>query len=603
MRSPLAVCLIRLPGRDIRTLHANPCDPTLLFIHAAPGSFTPRRLPHVGRMSDLRHRARNQYAVVIIFVVAHLCSSGATHAQELNATFCAGTHLATFPTSRLAAANWAGDTDSILYEAILPEERARIYEQTAGRLSRYRISAEVTPIAPGQPATISGTVEVQYVNETAAPQSEVFFRLYPNAPAYNEAAMTVSRVAVAGAPVTPTRSVDDTVLGLALPEDLAPRQSVNLELAYSAIVPVRPTQTYGIFAVDSETGTIALAHWFPLLAGQDQFGWSLDPVSRNGDPIFSNTALFDVRLVTPAGWEVAATGIELEQATSAGKTDRRFVSGPVRDFTVVTSDQFAKVSQEVGGTTVTSYFHPARTSGGDAVLRYGSSALAIFSRLLIPYPYVEMDLVEVELHGAGGVEFPQLMFMARALYDDGRARNEHYLEFVTAHEVGHQWFYAVVGNNQHFDAFIDEGVVEFLSTQIYFAEAYDAETARRQYGLEVLLWYLGVLQAGSDAIVDQPTDDFPNSSIYAAAVYAKAAIGFAEIHRLIGNDAFLAALRAYATAYEFGVGCSPALLHAFESVSHRDVAAVWREWFERANGGTVFTDEDYQELLVELGLR
>ncbi|MDQ3410840.1 MAG: M1 family metallopeptidase [Chloroflexota bacterium] len=496
-----------------------------------------------------------------------------------------------------------GDTNPELYAAILPEHRERIYAQTQGKLSRYRITATVEPRGSDQPALVSGTLQLRYVNETATPRDEIYFRLYPNAPAYAEAEMSVSSLSVAGSPVVPVLSVDNTVLQVALLDPLPPGAATDLELTFAATVPVRPMQTYGIFAVDPSTGTIALAHWFPLLAGYDESGWSLHPVSRNGDPIFSNTALFDVRLRTPEDWQVAATGIESERTTAGGVTSRRLISGPVRDFTVVTSDRFESISRDVAGTTVTSYLHPERASGGEAVLNYGATALSVYNELLIPYPYREMDLVEVELYGAGGVEFPQLMLMARSLYANDHSRNEHYLEFVTAHEVGHQWFFSMVGNNQHLDAFIDEGLVEYLSTDVYFTAVHGAETGRRQFGLEVLLWYLGMLRTGRDMVVDQPTDSFSNSSIYAAAVYAKGAIGFAEIHDLIGNDAFFSALRHYTTDNMFGVGTPGALLSAFEAESDRDAGAVWTLWFEQENGAAVFDEQDYQELMVELGLR
>jgi hypothetical protein len=498
----------------------------------------------------------------------------------------------------------AGDADPLLYDAVLPEHRDRIYAATAGKVSRYRIDARVEPpSAPGEPARVEGSVELRYVNGTSAPIHEVFVRLYPNAPAYNEAEMTVGAVSAGGEPVTTSLTVDDTVLGLTLPVRLLPDAAIDLDLTYSATVPVRPTQTFGIFAVSPDATTVALGHWFPLLAGYDQHGWSLDPVSRNGDPIFSNVALFDVTLTTPAGWTTAATGTEIDHSSNGDTETRRLVTGPVRDVAAVVSSDLSAVSKQVGGTTVTSFFRPEHQAGGESVLAYGSRALGIFDELLIPYPYRQMTLVEVELHGAGGMEFPQLMFMGATLYDNEHPRNEHYLEFVTAHEVGHQWFYGLVGSNQHRGAFIDEGLVEYLSTQTYFSAVYGPDTGERQFGLEVLMWYLGALESRDDVIVNQPTDAFANSAVYGAAVYAKAAIGFAEINHLIGDDAFFAALRHYATAHEFGIGTPDDLLDAFEATASQEVRPVWNEWFNRAQGRDRFSSEDFQELQVKLGLR
>lgn len=496
-----------------------------------------------------------------------------------------------------------GDTDRVLYEAILPEQRDRIYDQTAGRLSRYRISAEITPAEANGPAEITGTLDLRYVNNTGAPLQQLYFRLYPNTPTYNEAVMIVSDGAIAGTPVDLSLSVDDTVLTIPLLEPLPAGRAVDVALSFSAVVPVQPRQTYGIFAVDPESGTIILAHWFPILAGFDELGWSLDPVSRNGDPIFANTALFDVTLSTDGAWQIAATGSEIEASSANGTTARRFVSGPVRDFTIVASDQLQVVRRDVGGITVSSYFEPDHATGGEAVLEYATRALVLFDELLIPYPYRQLSMVEADLFGAGGVEFPQLMLMGSSLYGDDNRRNEHYLEFVTAHEVGHQWFYGLVGNNQHRNAFLDEGLVEYLSTEVYFSAQYGEAEGRRQFGIEVLLWYLQALTSSGDMIVDQPTDDFQSSPSYAVAVYAKGAIGFAEIRKLIGDDAFFSALRAYANEYEFAIGTPTALLNAFESASDQEVAPLWRDWFEAEHGEAFFGPDALRELEVELGLR
>lgn len=498
---------------------------------------------------------------------------------------------------------WQGDTDPILYEAILPEHRERIYELTAGRLSRYRIDLSVTPDPDDGPASIAGTVDLRYVNETVGPVSEIYFRLYPNGPAYSGASMTVSNVTVAGEPVEVSLSVDDTVLAVPLGTELAVGDAIDVALEYTAIAPNRPTQTYGIFAVDPATGAISLAHAFPILAGYDESGWSLEPVSRNGDPVFSNTALFDVSIMTPDGWVVAATGRELEAGSNDGATTRRFVSGPARDFTAATSDRYQSVSRSMNGVTITSYFFPEHEVGGEAVLEYAARALSVYESLLTPYPYRQLVLVETELFGAGGVEFVQFVFMGTNLYDDNNRRNEHYLEFVTAHEVGHQWFYGLVGNNQHQDAFIDEGLDEYLSTEVYFSEQYDDAVGRRQFGLEVLMWYLGTLRSRGDLVVDRPTDDFSSSATYGAAIYAKGAIGFAEIRALMGDEAFFSALRNYATEFEFKVATPDDLLAAFEAATDKDVAAVWETWFQREQGEEFFDDNAYDELQVELGLR
>ena len=532
-----------------------------------------------------RRRARFTGVVAVLFVLSAIGQwPGAQAAQE--------------PVPR-----GPGDASAILYEGVLPAERAAVVAETAGRLSRYRIEADLLPAAPDGSGRITGTVDLRFVNATGDDLGEVYFRLYSNDPRYTEGALAVADVRVAGSAVTPELSVDDTVLRVPLPSPLATEAATDLTLTFEAAVPVQPEQSYGIFASDPENGSWALAHWFPILAGYDAHGWSLDPVSRNGDPIFSTAALFDVALTAPADLVLVTSGRAIEETTEDDLVRRRYVTGPVRDFTIVADDDFASVSREVNGTTVTSYYNPGSEAGGADVLAFGAQSLAIYNGLFGVYPYVEMDLVQVELQGAAGVEFPQLMLMGDGLYGNRSGLNPDWLEFVAVHEVANQWWYGLVGNNQHLDAFIDEGLAEYASSAIYFGEQYGPAEGQEQYELEVLLRYFGYLFERGDEVVDQPTDAFPSSAAYNAMVYGKAAVGFDALRAEIGDEAFDAGLQDYYRRFRFGVATPPDLLAALERAAGRELDETWRHWFEAAEGRQVFDEQDYLDLLVDLGLR
>lgn len=496
----------------------------------------------------------------------------------------------------------SGDTDPVLYDAIRSELRNEIYASTAGYLSRYRINAELIPNPDGT-GSIVGTLALRFVNLTPVELTEVYIRLYANDAIYAEGGMRLRNVTTDGVKLAPELTVDNTVARLGLPSPLGAGAASDIVMEFQTVVPVSPEFGYGIYSVDGERNTWALAHWYPLLAGYDSHGWSTDPLSRNGDPIFSNTALYDVSLSAPDGWVVATTGIELPSADS-GTTRRRYVSGPVRDFTIVADDDFAAVRHDIAGTTVTSYFDPANAAAGQTVLDSAVAALDIYSKRFGPYPFREMDITQVTLKGAGGVEFPQLMYMGTSLYGDpGRFRNPDYLEFVTAHEVGHQWWYGVVGNNQHLDAFIDEGLTEYVGADVYFGDRYGEAVGTFQLKLECQLWYLNELFINGDDIVDQPTDDFPTEAAYGAMVYGKGALAFDALRSDIGDDAFFAGLQDYYTEFRFGIATPADLRAAFERAAGRDLGAFWTSWFEREDGMTIYADADYNALLVELGLR
>jgi hypothetical protein len=505
---------------------------------------------------------------------------------------------ATPGTTATPGATGPGDADPALYAPVLPDQRDEVYAGTAGRLSRYRIEATITPSANDRPATVAGTVDLRFYNDTAAPRDALYFRLYANDDRYAEGALTLDAVQAGGQSVAPELTVADTVARVALPTPVGPGEATNLAFGFTATVPTAAAESYGMFNYVPDAGTIALAHWFPLLAGYGpDAAWNLAPPSVNGDPIFSNTALFDVALTAPDGLTLVTTGREVE-ATPAetGVTRRRFVSGPVRDFTVVADDDYQTVSQEVDGTTVISHFNPDNAAGGAAVLRFGAQALRLFNERLGAYPYAEMDLVDLTVrNGAAGIEFPQLMFIGGDYYDDpdATAGEPSFLEDIVAHEVLHQWWYALVGNDQYVDAFMDEGLTNYL-TMVYFELVYGPEVGAEQTEIYLERPYLRLLASGDDDIADRPTDDFPSGGVYGVMVYQKAALGFAAIRAEIGDEAFFAALRAYAAEHRFAVAVPADLLAAFEAASGEDLDELWRHWFEAAEGAEDYGPEDLE---------
>ena len=499
-----------------------------------------------------------------------------------------------------AAAQTGAET---LYAAVLPDQRDAVRAETAGRLSRYRIEAALLPAAADGPTTVAGSLDLRFANGTGRELTEVFFRLYPNDEEYAEGGLTLDAVSVADRPVEPELSVADTVARVALPTPLADGERVDLRLDFTTTVPTDPAESYGIFSVAPKVGSVTLAHWYPLLAGYGPDGeWNLAPPSELGDPIFSNTALYDVRFTAPDGMVVVTTGTEVGPAASNGdRVRRRYTTGPVRDFILVADDDFARVSAEVDGTVVTSYFDPAHAEGGQRVLEYGVASLELFNGLLGAYPYAELDLVDVPLRNAGGVEFPQLLLIGAAFYDDRDVPPPTFLEDVVAHEVVHQWWYALVGNDQYRHAFIDEGLTNYLSSAFYFAQRYGPEVGDHALNRYLKLPYLRLLFDGGDAVVDQPTDDFPSGESYGVIVYSKGALGFDALRREIGDEAFFAALRAYAAEHRFAVAVPADLLAAFEAASGQDLDELWRHWFQAAEGHEDYDEDDLDDVQRALG--
>lgn len=512
---------------------------------------------------------------------------------------------ALYAPGRAFARTGPGDADPSLYDAVAAPYYDAVYAETRGVLTRYRIEATFAPARDDRLATIAGTLELRFINLTDESLAELYLRLYSNGDEYADGEMTIDRATANGEDLAIVRSADGTLATIALPAKIPVGEASDLVLAFTTTIPTDPVGSYGMFSYDEHSGTYALAHWLPLLAGYDPVnGWELGPTSTFGDPVFTNSALFDVQLTLPENLVVATTGSEVEStAAERGMATRRFVSGPVRDFVMAIDDDFEVERITVGETTVNSYYNPDSAEQGLEVLTAGAQSLAFFNRILGDYPYAELDLVQIDLgNGAGGVEFPQLMFIGGDYYDEGAATRSipGFLEFIVAHEVAHQWFYAMVGNNQYRHAFIDEGLSNYLTT-LYFADAYGQESGEEQTNYNLKAAYFSVLFDDGDQIVDQPTDDFPSQRSYGAIVYGKAALGFGAIHDAIGDKAFYAALRGYVNDFRFDVAGPTDLLAAFEAAAGADLDELWRHWFEAAEGREDFDAADFARLLSEIG--
>lgn len=486
-----------------------------------------------------------------------------------------------------------------LYDPLVDSVSAEIYQQTAANLSTYQIDAAFAPAA-ATPATITGKLNLTFVNSTKATLAELYFRLYPNGEEYGLGGMTIESAAVNGTTVTVTViDAEATSVSVPLPSPLAPGDGIPVALKFTSTIPTNPPFSYGMFAHDEVTDVYSLAHWMPIVAGYDaEQGWNLESTTTLGDPVYSNAALYDVTLTTPAEFVFVTTGSEISRQTDSGWSSTRYQSGPSRDFVMAGSANYLTDSARAGDTTVRSYYLASESSGGLEALLLAQDAITTFSDLFGLYPYDEFDVVQVDLgNGAAGVEFPGIIFLSGDFYD-ANSRSRRSIEFASlvAHEVAHQWWYGMVGNNQYYHAFLDEGLTNYAAT-IFYERQYGLEAAQAQVDLTLALPYLAMLFGEGDQIVDQSTADFGNQERYGTTVYSKGGLGFQAIRQQLGDEMFFAALQAYVESFRFSVATPADLKVIFESTSGQDLDALWHHWFEATEGTSDYSPADLQQLL------
>ena len=426
--------------------------------------------------------------------------------------------------------------------------------------------------------TYTGTARVTFTNLTGSDLPDLVFRVYPNAPLIYGGKLEITTAQVDGARVTPEVFLSDqTAVRLRLDRPLQDGASAVVELAFAGRVPrdFGSSSAYGIFNQADDGPVLALANWYPILAVWREGEWHATPVIGEGDAVVSETALYRVRITAPTDWEVVTTGLLLSaQSQGDAKAQHDFVTGPVRDFMVLASPAFEAREAQFEDVRVVHWGLPGGEAGWEDALEVARDSIAIFEERFGPYPYAELDAAAVSLQNASGVEYPGLILIGAGLYTDEDGRL--FLLAVVAHEVAHQWWYAVVGNDVLAAPWQDEALTTF-SSFLYFEEHSPAFYAGMR--LSFTQQVEDFQQEEGDEPVAQPLDAFRGrSGAYGTIVYLKGALFFAELRERLGDDAFFQALQTYYARGRYTIASPDALLSAFKQACGCDLDAFYDEW-------------------------
>ena len=308
---------------------------------------------------------------------------------------------------------------------------------------------------------LDGREEVRYTNTEDVPLDEIHFRLFPN---IQDGSVVISNLTVDGQAVPASYAVENSDLIVPLAQPLQPGEQIVIGMDFRVDVPTESGGNYGIFArVDD---ILTPAHFYPMIAVYDDEGWNVELTPPAGDPTYADASYFLVRINAPAGQTIVASGSEIGREEQDGRQQITIAAGPVRDFYFAASDRYEMVSETVGETTVNAYTTSDLTEENALALGYATDALRIFNERYGEYPYTELDVVGTPTL-AGGVEYPGLVVVALSIYDP----DLQFFESATAHEVGHQWFYNMVGNDQLDDPWLDESLTQW-ATMMYYYDVY-----------------------------------------------------------------------------------------------------------------------------------
>ena len=388
-------------------------------------------------------------------------------------------------------------------------------------------------------------------------------RAYPNGMSYGD--ISFDSVKVNGNAVAYTIEGDDMdILSVPLENELFPDQKVTIEMTYEVtLANINHRLGYTANAVN-------LGNFYPVLCHVDNGNYTASPYYNVGDPFVTEVANYNVSLTLPESYIVASTG-NLEEATSqSGYTTYTYTANAVRDFAFVLSQNFKKLSTTVGDTQVNYYYFA--DADAEMSLATASGMLEYLNENVGDYPYAQYSVVETDFC-YGGMEYPCMTMITSG--------SNSYQEAI-AHETAHQWFYGIIGNDQINNAWMDEGLSEFV-TYLYMDSTGATSLSRNMLGctqtytayVDVLSNYYGDIDRSMRAV-----HQYKNDSEYVIFTYVKGSLLFNSVYETMGKAKFWKALAHYYDEGQFTVAAPTMMIDCFVSASSKEIGSIFNAFIE-----------------------
>ena len=413
---------------------------------------------------------------------------------------------------------------------------------------------------------ITVTSRSRYTNRSNAPINEMVFVVYPII--FQNAIYMKSVTLGDGTPVT-DYSWDMFRMIIPLANPLQPGEQIEFVHEFELYMWARGDYG-GIFSQNGQQ--LNLSYWFPMIPPfSETDGWITHDVN-----LVNSTFVGEFLVFEPADYTVTLEFTDRrENFNIAAPALPEEANGVItyhlnlaRSFTLSVSDIFTVAEREVNGIKIQSFTFNEHSSVADVVADLAVEAMTLYTELFGDYD--KEVLAIVEFNSDIGMEFDGLVFLSPYFYNLYPGNPQSNIHVYTAHEIAHQWFFAMVGNDQAEDPWLDEAFATYaedLFYERYYPEYRDWHwenyiSAHNPYGkIDISIYEGGELTE------------------YRNVVYRNGAVFLKELRETIGDDAFFSFLKEYVQQYRYDIVTTEDFWTLLRSTTDVDLTALRNEYF------------------------
>ena len=508
--------------------------------------------------------------------------------------------------------------------------------QTKQAYFQQEVNYEIHVTLDDEHHHINASETIQYKNNSSKTLQYIYFHLWPNAyKKYNTALgkqkLEDNDLVLYNAPDSILGFIDglefkvndevaqwnydkknEDICIVYLPKPLLPGEFVKISTPFSVKLPK------GIISRLGHMGqSYQITQWYPKPAVYDKDGWHQMPYLDQGE-FYSEYGTFDVFITLPKNYVVGATGDLIN-----GEEEQKWLSQKAEETLKIIDniDDYDMSFPVSSDTTKTLHYHQEKVhdfawfadkryhvlkgevelphskkkvttwtmfTNNEAYLwknsiEYMNDAVYYYSLWNGDYPYQQVTAVDGALSAGGGMEYPNVTII-------GESGNAFGLETVIMHEVGHNWFYGILGSNERDHPWMDEGL-NSMNENRYIETKYpsrgligdSAKTSNTpiewfditQYKHKATyeLAYLFNGRKNLDQAIEEKSANYTSLN-YGGIVYSKTALVFDYLMAYLGEDLYDKCMQRYFEEWKFKHPQPSDLRKIFEEETKKDLS-----WF------------------------